>query len=48
MPTGNVAVVGLGRIGLPLALSFASRGLDVVGVSLRVLVGLCVTLVADH
>ncbi len=31
MPTGNVAVVGLGRIGLPLALSFASRGLDVVG-----------------
>ncbi len=32
MPTGNVAVVGLGRIGLPLALSFASRGLDVVGV----------------
>jgi UDP-N-acetyl-D-mannosaminuronic acid dehydrogenase len=32
MPTGNVAVVGLGRIGLPLALSFAGRGLDVVGV----------------
>src|SRR5919201_425348 len=31
MPT-SVAVVGLGRIGLPLALSFADRGLDVVGV----------------
>lgn len=28
----SVAVVGLGRIGLPLALSFAERGLDVVGV----------------
>ncbi|HEX6459979.1 MAG TPA: nucleotide sugar dehydrogenase [Thermoleophilaceae bacterium] len=28
----SVAVVGLGRIGLPLALSFADRGLDVVGV----------------
>jgi UDP-N-acetyl-D-mannosaminuronic acid dehydrogenase len=28
----NVAVVGLGRVGLPLALSFADRGLDVVGV----------------
>jgi UDP-N-acetyl-D-mannosaminuronic acid dehydrogenase len=32
MPTPSVAVVGLGRIGLPLALSFADRGLDVVGV----------------
>src|SRR5438034_239152 len=31
MPT-SVAVVGLGRIGLPLALSFADSGLDVVGV----------------
>lgn len=28
----SVAVVGLGRIGLPLALSFADRGLHVVGV----------------
>src|SRR3954470_3777527 len=28
----SVAVVGLGRIGLPLALSFAGRGIDVVGV----------------
>jgi UDP-N-acetyl-D-mannosaminuronic acid dehydrogenase len=27
----TVAVVGLGRIGLPLALSFADRGLEVVG-----------------
>src|SRR5256885_16584682 len=29
---GTVAVVGLGRIGLPLALSFADRGLEVTGV----------------
>jgi UDP-N-acetyl-D-mannosaminuronic acid dehydrogenase len=29
---GTVAIVGLGRIGLPLALSFAHRGLDVIGV----------------
>ncbi len=28
----NVAVVGLGRVGLPLALSFADRGIDVIGV----------------
>ena len=28
----SVAVVGLGRVGLPLALSFAARGLDVIGV----------------
>jgi UDP-N-acetyl-D-mannosaminuronic acid dehydrogenase len=28
----NVAVVGLGRVGLPLALSFADRGLGVIGV----------------
>jgi UDP-N-acetyl-D-mannosaminuronic acid dehydrogenase len=27
-----VAIVGLGRIGLPLALSFADRGLEVIGV----------------
>jgi UDP-N-acetyl-D-mannosaminuronic acid dehydrogenase len=30
--TADVSVVGLGRVGLPLALSFADRGLDVVGV----------------
>jgi UDP-N-acetyl-D-mannosaminuronic acid dehydrogenase len=29
---GTVAVVGLGRVGLPLALCFADRGLDVIGV----------------
>jgi UDP-N-acetyl-D-mannosaminuronic acid dehydrogenase len=28
----NVAVIGLGRVGLPLALSFAAHGLSVVGV----------------
>jgi UDP-N-acetyl-D-mannosaminuronic acid dehydrogenase len=28
----TVAVVGLGRVGLPLALSFADRGLEVIGV----------------
>jgi UDP-N-acetyl-D-mannosaminuronic acid dehydrogenase len=31
----SVAVVGLGRVGLPLALSFADRGLDVIGVERR-------------
>ena len=30
--SGSVAVVGLGRVGLPLALSFADRGLQVIGV----------------
>jgi UDP-N-acetyl-D-mannosaminuronic acid dehydrogenase len=30
--TAGVAVVGLGRVGLPLALSFADRGLDVIGI----------------
>src|SRR5580700_288108 len=30
--TADVAVVGLGRVGLPLALSFADRGLSVVGI----------------
>jgi len=30
--SSRVAVVGLGRVGLPLALCFADRGLDVVGV----------------
>ena len=29
---GTVAIVGLGRIGLPLALSFADHGLEVIGV----------------
>src|SRR5215217_6186420 len=28
----DVSVIGLGRIGLPLALSFADRGLSVLGV----------------
>ena len=28
----DVAVVGLGRVGLPLALSFADRGLSVIGI----------------
>src|SRR4028118_128853 len=28
----SVAVIGLGRIGLPLAISFADRGLSVLGV----------------
>jgi len=31
-PGTTVAVVGLGRVGLPLALSFASKGLHVIGV----------------
>jgi len=30
--TAEVSVVGLGRVGLPLALSFADRGLEVLGV----------------
>ena len=30
--TAEVSVVGLGRVGLPLALSFADRGLDVIGI----------------
>jgi UDP-N-acetyl-D-mannosaminuronic acid dehydrogenase len=30
--TADVAVIGLGRVGLPLALSFADRGLSVIGV----------------
>src|ERR1035438_8021800 len=30
--TADVAVVGLGRVGLPLALSFADRGLATVGI----------------
>jgi UDP-N-acetyl-D-mannosaminuronic acid dehydrogenase len=30
--SGGVAVVGLGRVGLPLALSFADRGLNVIGI----------------
>ena len=31
----SVAVIGLGRVGLPLALSFADRGLEVIGVEKR-------------
>lgn len=31
----SVAVVGLGRVGLPLALSFADRGLETIGVERR-------------
>lgn len=31
-PSTTVAVVGLGRVGLPLALAFASKGLRVIGV----------------
>jgi UDP-N-acetyl-D-mannosaminuronic acid dehydrogenase len=31
-PTVDVSVVGLGRVGLPLALSFADRGLRVLGI----------------
>ncbi|MEA2191612.1 MAG: UDP-N-acetyl-D-mannosaminuronic acid dehydrogenase, partial [Solirubrobacteraceae bacterium] len=30
--SAEVAVIGLGRIGLPLAISFADRGLRVLGV----------------
>jgi UDP-N-acetyl-D-mannosaminuronic acid dehydrogenase len=30
--TADVSVIGLGRVGLPLALSFADRGLEVVGI----------------
>ncbi len=30
--TPSAAIVGLGRIGLPLALSFADRGVEVIGV----------------
>jgi UDP-N-acetyl-D-mannosaminuronic acid dehydrogenase len=33
--TESVAVVGLGRVGLPLALAFADRGLGVIGVERR-------------
>lgn len=32
--TPDVAVIGLGRVGLPLALSFADRGLSVLGVEI--------------
>jgi UDP-N-acetyl-D-mannosaminuronic acid dehydrogenase len=31
-PSPDIAVVGLGRVGLPLALSFADRGLTVLGI----------------
>jgi UDP-N-acetyl-D-mannosaminuronic acid dehydrogenase len=31
-PSADAAVVGLGRVGLPLALSFADRGLKVIGI----------------
>ncbi len=30
--TSDVSIVGLGRVGLPLALSFADRGLSVIGI----------------
>jgi UDP-N-acetyl-D-mannosaminuronic acid dehydrogenase len=30
--SAEVSVIGLGRVGLPLALSFADRGLNVIGV----------------
>ena len=30
----RIAVIGLGHIGLPLAVQFASRGHDVVGVDI--------------
>ena len=30
--TAEVSVIGLGRVGLPLALSFADRGLEVLGI----------------
>jgi UDP-N-acetyl-D-mannosaminuronic acid dehydrogenase len=32
MPTYDVSIIGLGRVGLPLALCFADRGLRVLGV----------------
>jgi UDP-N-acetyl-D-mannosaminuronic acid dehydrogenase len=32
LSTADVAVIGLGRVGLPLALSFADRGLSVIGI----------------
>ena len=32
MPSPDVSIIGLGRVGLPLALCFADRGLDVLGV----------------
>ncbi len=31
-PARSISVIGLGRVGLPLALSFADRGLEVLGV----------------
>jgi UDP-N-acetyl-D-mannosaminuronic acid dehydrogenase len=31
-PAGSVAVIGLGRVGLPLALTFADRGVKVIGI----------------
>jgi UDP-N-acetyl-D-mannosaminuronic acid dehydrogenase len=34
----RVAVIGLGRVGLPLALSFADRGLEVIGIEREPLV----------
>jgi UDP-N-acetyl-D-mannosaminuronic acid dehydrogenase len=32
MPSHDVSIIGLGRVGLPLALSFADRGLRVLGI----------------
>jgi len=31
----SVSIIGLGRLGLPLAAAFASRGVDVIGVDIR-------------
>jgi len=31
----DVAIIGCGRVGLPLALAFADRGLRVIGVDLE-------------
>ena len=30
----NIAVIGMGKIGLPLAVQFASKGYDVIGLDI--------------